>query len=81
MFGNLGAPELILIFLFILIFFGAKKIPEIAKGLGQGVREFRRAMRDVEENIQKETKQFSKDIQDNHRQVDSDTEQPTSPKG
>jgi sec-independent protein translocase protein TatA len=81
MFGNLGAPELILIFLFILIFFGAKKIPEIAKGLGQGVREFRRAMRDVEENIQKETKQFSKDIQDNHRQADSDTEHPTSPQG
>jgi len=81
MFGNLGAPELILIFLFILIFFGAKKIPEIARGLGQGVREFRRAMRDVEENIQKETKQFSKDIQDNHRQADSDTEFPSSPQG
>jgi sec-independent protein translocase protein TatA len=81
MFGNLGAPELILIFLFILIFFGAKKIPEIAKGLGQGVREFRKAMRDVEENIQKETKQFSKDIQDNQHQAESDTEHPTSPRG
>jgi hypothetical protein len=38
-------------------------------------------MRDVEENIQKETKQFSKDIQDNHRQADSDTEFPSSPQG
>jgi hypothetical protein len=38
-------------------------------------------MRDVEENIQKETKQFSKDIQDNHRQADSDTEHPSSPQG
>ena len=52
MLGNIGMPELLVIFLFILIFFGAKKIPEIAKGLGQGMREFRRAMKDVEETVQ-----------------------------
>lgn len=55
MFGNLGAPELFLIFLVVLILFGSKKIPEFAKGLGQGIREFKKAMRDVEETIQKET--------------------------
>lgn len=51
MLGNIGMPELLVIFLFILIFFGSKKIPEIAKGLGQGMREFRKAMKDIEETV------------------------------
>jgi sec-independent protein translocase protein TatA len=54
--GNLGAPELILIVLVILIFFGAKKIPEIAQGLGKGIREFRKASRDIQDEIEKEIK-------------------------
>ncbi len=54
--GNLGAPELILILLVILIFFGAKKIPEIAQGLGKGIREFRKASRDIQDEIEKEIK-------------------------
>ena len=41
MFGNLGAGEIILILLVILILFGAKKIPELAKGLGKGMSEFK----------------------------------------
>lgn len=54
--GNLGMPELILILLVILIFFGAKKIPEIAQGLGKGIREFRKASRDIQDEIEKEIK-------------------------
>ena len=42
MFG-LGAQELLLILLIALFFFGGEKLPDIAKGLGQGLREFRRA--------------------------------------
>jgi sec-independent protein translocase protein TatA len=42
MFG-LGAQELLLIFLIALFFFGGEKLPDIAKGLGQGLREFKRA--------------------------------------
>jgi sec-independent protein translocase protein TatA len=41
--GSLGAPELILIIVAILILFGGKKIPELLKGLGKGVREFKDA--------------------------------------
>jgi sec-independent protein translocase protein TatA len=52
--GSLGAPELILIFLVILIFFGAKKIPDLAQGLGKGIREFRKAMKDVQDEIEQE---------------------------
>jgi sec-independent protein translocase protein TatA len=57
MFG-LGTQEIILILLFVLIFFGAKKIPELAQGLGKGIREFRKAARDVQEDIEKEVKQI-----------------------
>jgi sec-independent protein translocase protein TatA len=41
--GSLGAPELILIILAILILFGGKKIPELMRGLGKGVKEFKDA--------------------------------------
>jgi sec-independent protein translocase protein TatA len=41
--GNLGPMEIILIVLVILVFFGAKKIPELAQGLGKGIREFKKA--------------------------------------
>ena len=47
MFGNLGTGEIILILLIVLIFFGAKKIPELAQGLGKGLREFRKAAREA----------------------------------
>jgi sec-independent protein translocase protein TatA len=57
MFENIGGPELLLILLVIFVFFGAKKIPEIAKGLGQGIREFRKAARDIQEEVNKEVKQ------------------------
>ena len=56
--GNIGAPELLLIFLFILIFFGGKKIPEIAKGLGDGIREFKKAVRDVQSQVESEAKKL-----------------------
>jgi sec-independent protein translocase protein TatA len=46
---NLGATELLLILLAVLIFFGAKKIPELAQGLGKGIREFKKAAREIEE--------------------------------
>jgi sec-independent protein translocase protein TatA len=41
--GGLGAPEIILIIIAILILFGGKKIPELMKGLGKGVKEFKDA--------------------------------------
>ena len=52
MFG-LGAQELLLILLVILLLFGAKRIPEIAKGLGKGMSEFKRAMRETESELTK----------------------------
>jgi sec-independent protein translocase protein TatA len=54
MFGlfNLGGGEIILILALILILFGAKKLPELAKGLGQGIKEFKKATKDVTDEVQ-----------------------------
>ncbi len=54
MFENLGFGEILLIAIVILIFFGPKKLPEIGKSIGKGLSEFKRAMRDVQENITSE---------------------------
>jgi len=48
---NLGGGEIILILALVLILFGAKKLPELAKGLGTGIKEFKKATRDVTDEI------------------------------
>lgn len=48
---NLGAGEIIIIALVILLLFGGKKIPELMKGLGKGVKSFKDGMADVEKEI------------------------------
>ena len=50
--GMLGGWEIILILAVVLILFGAKKLPELAKGLGTGIKEFKKATREVTEEIQ-----------------------------
>jgi len=57
----IGGPEIIIVLLFIVIFFGSKKIPELAKGLGTAMRE----VRDASNDIKKEIRDSSKDIKDN----------------
>jgi len=49
--GSIGMPELILIFLAILLIFGAKRIPEIARGLGKGIKEFKSATREIQSEL------------------------------
>ena len=49
--GSLGGPELIVIVLFVIVFFGAKKIPELARGLGKGIREFKDATKEIKDEI------------------------------
>ncbi len=52
MFG-LGTQEIILICIVILVLFGAKKIPDMMQGLGKGIREFKKASRDIETEVTK----------------------------
>ncbi|MEJ8756453.1 twin-arginine translocase TatA/TatE family subunit [Pontibacter sp. H259] len=53
---NLGGPELILILLVVIIFFGAKRIPELARGLGKGIREFKDATKEMKNDVQSSVK-------------------------
>jgi sec-independent protein translocase protein TatA len=52
--GNLSTGELILIFSVVLLLFGAKRIPELAKGLGKGIREFKDASSGIKKDLDKE---------------------------
>ena len=49
---DLGGGQILLILALILIFFGARRIPELAKGLGQGIKEFKKATKEVTDEIQ-----------------------------
>lgn len=51
MFGSIGVPEILLILLVILILFGARRLPEIGKGLGKGIREFKKASREITNEV------------------------------
>lgn len=54
LFLNLGGPEIFLIVLVVLLLFGGKKIPELMKGLGKGVKSFKEGMNEVEKTINEE---------------------------
>lgn len=68
--GSIGGFEWVLIILVILLFFGAKRIPELARGLGKGIQEFRKASDD----IKKEIEQGRKDIEDSTKFDDKEKE-------
>jgi sec-independent protein translocase protein TatA len=54
MFGNIGWGEVIVIMIVILLLFGARRIPEVMRSLGQGVREFKKSMNEVTSEIEKQ---------------------------
>lgn len=51
MFGNLGFTEILLLMVIFLLVFGAKRLPEIGSAMGKGIREFKKSMRDVTDEI------------------------------
>ena len=59
---SLGGGELLVIMLFILIFFGSNKIPDLARGLGRGIREFKDAMQGVQSEIRQGMNEVEKEI-------------------
>lgn len=50
--GPLGTPEVLIIVLILLLLFGAKKLPELLRSMGEGVKEFRKASREIMEDIE-----------------------------
>jgi len=56
--GTLGTQEMVLIFLILLLLFGAKKLPQLARGIGKSVGEFRKAREEFEDEIRKGGEEF-----------------------
>lgn len=57
MFGNIGIPELIIIMVIILLLFGASRLPEIGRGLGKGIKNFKESTRDEKDELREERRE------------------------
>jgi sec-independent protein translocase protein TatA len=55
--GRVGSGELLLIFLVFIVLFGARRIPELARALGKGIREFKSATREIAEELDEQPKE------------------------
>ncbi len=71
-FGMPGTSEWIVILLVVLLLFGAKRLPELARGVGKSIREFKKATNEVEENIREAMKDEEKKVSET--KVDSASE-------
>ena len=60
--GTLGTQEMVLIFLILLLLFGAKKLPQLARGIGKSVGEFRKAREEFEDEIRKGGEEYENEV-------------------
>ncbi|HOJ18144.1 MAG: twin-arginine translocase TatA/TatE family subunit [Ignavibacteriales bacterium] len=60
MFSNLGVTEILIIALVLILLFGAKKIPELAQGIGKGLKEFKKSVKETDDDINRDNKSNSK---------------------
>ena len=70
--GNMGGQEILIIALIILLLFGGKKIPELMKSMGKGVKFFKQGMNDIEEEINRPLEQQSTENQSSEQQANQD---------
>jgi sec-independent protein translocase protein TatA len=74
MFGSIGMPELILIFVVALLVFGPRKLPEIGKSIGKGLAEFKRASEDLKKTIEQEIEEGKAEVASVRREAVSAAE-------
>ncbi len=76
--GSIGMPELIVIFLVVLLLFGSKRLPELAQGLGKGIREFKRATNELRNELDVEPirRDFEKEMKGNLDEIKKDPDKP-----
>ena len=70
----IGGSELIFVILFVIMFFGAEKIPEIARGLGKMMREVKNASNEIKREIKDSSNEIRKEINDSSNEVNKDVE-------
>ena len=68
----IGGSELIFVILFVIMFFGAEKIPEIARGLGKMMREVKNASNEIKREIKDSSSEIRKEINDSSNQFNKD---------
>ena len=75
MFGSVGMPELIIGLVVILLLFGAKRVPELARGLGSGVREFKKGTQEgeIEDKKKEEAKKDEEQLEASKGEHDDET--------
>lgn len=61
---SLGGPEVILVLVVVLLLFGAKRIPDLARGLGKGIREFKDASTEIKKEIDRESNSIDKSMKE-----------------
>ena len=66
----IGGSEIVIVFFVVLLLFGADKIPEIARGLGKGMREFRKVTGEIKREFDANTSDFKSDIDDLKKDMD-----------
>lgn len=54
LFGSFGGQEILIILVLVLLLFGAKRLPELARSLGQGIKEFRKSVKEISEDTESE---------------------------
>ncbi|MDC1204751.1 twin-arginine translocase TatA/TatE family subunit [Salibacteraceae bacterium] len=70
LFFSLGGGEIFIILLVILLLFGSKRIPEIARGMGKGIRQFKDATNDIQSDLTDSIKEVKKDIDQTKKELD-----------
>lgn len=69
----ISGGEIAIVFVVILLLFGSKSIPDLAKGLGKGMREFKKATDDIKKEFRESTSDITKDINDFKKDIESET--------
>jgi sec-independent protein translocase protein TatA len=69
----ISGGEIVIVFIVFLLLFGAKSVPDLAKGLGKGMREFKKATDDIKKEFRESTSEITKDINDIKNNIESET--------